>query len=46
MTKKTNHYINNADFLKALIEYKELCDTASAAGKEDPRIPNYMVSVS
>ena len=38
MTKKTNHYINNADFLKALIEYKELCDTASAAGKEDPRI--------
>ena len=35
MTKKTNHYINNADFLKALIEYKELCDTAAAAGKED-----------
>jgi hypothetical protein len=42
MTKKTNHYINNADFLKALIEYKESCDTASAAGKEDPRIPNYI----
>ena len=42
MTKKTNHYINNADFLKALIEYKEMCDTASAAGKEEPRIPNYI----
>lgn len=42
MTKKTNHYINNADFLKALIEYKDACDTASAAGKEDPNIPNYI----
>ena len=42
MTKKTNHYINNADLHKALIEYKENCDTAIAAGKEEPRIPNYI----
>ena len=42
MTKKTNHYINNADFLKALIEYKEKCDVATAAGKTEPAIPNYI----
>jgi predicted RNase H-like HicB family nuclease len=42
MTKKTNHYINNADFLKALIEYKENCDAAVSVGKEEPRIPNYI----
>ena len=42
MTKKTNHYINNADFLKALIEYKESCDTAVAENKTEPNIPNYI----
>ena len=42
MTKKPNHYINNADFLKALIEYKEACDTASSSGKAEPGIPNYI----
>jgi hypothetical protein len=41
MTKKTNHYINNADFLKALIEYKEACDKAQVDNKPDPAIPNY-----
>ena len=42
MTKKTNHYINNADFLKALIDYKELCDTAEKLNKPEPPIPNYI----
>lgn len=42
MTKKTNHYINNADFLKALIEYKTACDNNQAEGKSDPPIPNYI----
>jgi hypothetical protein len=42
MTKKTNHYINNPDFLKALIEYKTACDTNQAEGKLDPPIPNYI----
>lgn len=40
MTKK--HYVNNADFLTALIEYRANCDIAKAEGKEDPRIPNYI----
>ena len=42
MTKKPNHYINNADFLKALIEYKEACDKAQVDNKPDPAIPNYI----
>ncbi len=40
--KKPKHYVNNADFLKALIEYKEKCDVANKAGKEEPNIPNYV----
>jgi len=42
MTKKTNHYINNADFLKALVEYKEACDKAQVENKSEPPIPNYI----
>ena len=42
MTKKPNHYINNADFLKALTDYKELCETAHKEKKSDPPIPNYI----
>ena len=40
--KKTKHYINNPDFLAALINYQKLCDDAKAAGKDDPQIPNYI----
>ena len=40
--KKPKHYVNNADFLDALIVYKEKCDVAKAAEKEDPQIPNYI----
>jgi len=42
MTKKPNHYINNADFLKALTDYKELCETAEKEKKAEPPIPNYI----
>ena len=28
MTTKQKHYINNADFLKALVDYKEACKQA------------------
>ena len=38
----TKHYVNNADFLKALIQYREDCETAKLNGKEDPQIPNYV----
>ena len=40
--KKTKHYINNPDFLAALIDYQTKCDEAKAAGKDDPQIPNYI----
>ena len=41
-TKKTKHYINNADFLAALVEYQKSCDIAKKEKKEDPPIPNYL----
>jgi hypothetical protein len=39
---REKHYVNNADFLKALIDYKAACDTAKTEGKEDPIVPNYI----
>ena len=33
--KKPKHYINNPDFLAALIEYHKVCKEAVAAGKPD-----------
>jgi len=39
---KQKHYINNADFLKALVDYKELCSTAQKDGTPEPKIPNYI----
>ena len=41
-TKKPKHYVNNADFLAALVEYKRLCDEAKKNEKPDPQIPNYI----
>ena len=41
MTDK-NHYVNNADFLAALIDYKLKCDEASLNKKPEPRIPDYI----
>jgi hypothetical protein len=42
MSKKTKHYINNADFLKALIDYRAACDEAKRTDKPDPIVPNYI----
>ena len=39
---KQKHYINNADFLKALTEYRDACNAAKAANQIDPPIPNYI----
>jgi hypothetical protein len=36
------HYVNNADFLKALIEYRELKAKAEAEGKDKPIVSNYI----
>jgi hypothetical protein len=42
MSEKKKHYVNNADFLQALIDYKQSCEKAKEDGKEDPQIPNYI----
>jgi hypothetical protein len=41
-TKKQKHYINNPDFLKALIDYKAACKQAKKDKKSPPPIPNYI----
>jgi DNA-directed RNA polymerase specialized sigma24 family protein len=40
MTKK--NYVNNKDFLEALVEYKKRCTEAEDSGEELPRVPNYI----
>jgi hypothetical protein len=40
--KKPKHYVNNADFLEALIQYKKNCDEAKEKNKPEPSIPNYI----
>jgi len=42
MNTKTKHYINNADFLQALVQYKQDCATAKKENKSEPPIPNYI----
>jgi len=42
MSKKKAHYINNADFLKALTDYTEKCVEAKKNDKPEPIVPNYI----
>ena len=39
---KQKHYINNEDFLRALVEYKTDCVEAKKLNKPKPNIPNYI----
>ena len=41
-TNTKKHYINNADFCKALTTYKDGVAAAKAVGKENPPIPEYI----
>ena len=40
--KKSEHYVNNKEFLAAMVEYKKLVDKAKTAGKKNPRVPDYV----
>ena len=40
--KKSVHYIDNKEFHKAMIEWKELCKEAEEAGEEKPPVTNYI----
>lgn len=40
--KKREHYVNNKDFLDALVDYREQCNLAERAGKERPPVTQYI----
>jgi len=43
MTKeKSNHYVNNADFLAAIKEYKQKVREAEESGDSKPQVTNYI----
>ena len=40
--KKSEHYVNNKEFLQAMIEYKDRCDKAQKRGRKSPPVTNYI----
>ena len=40
--KKKPHYVNNKEFLAAMIEFKQMVVDAEAEGEPKPRVPNYI----
>jgi len=40
MAKK--NYVNNPEFLQAIVDYKKLCVDAEDSGDDKPQIPNYL----
>ena len=40
--KRSEHYVNNKEFLAALIKYREDKEIAEIQGKTKPRIPQYI----
>ena len=40
--KKSQHYVNNKEFLAAMIDYKEQVKKAEVAGKERPVVSHYV----
>ena len=43
-TKKSEHYVNNKEFLEALVVYRKQCAEAEERGEPRPRITNYLGS--
>ena len=41
--KRSEHYVNNKEFLAAIVEYKEKVALAAEKGEAKPRINNYLV---
>jgi hypothetical protein len=42
--KRSEHYVNNKEFLAALIDYRQLVAIAETKGQPKPRITNYLGS--
>ena len=40
--RKSEHYVNNKEFLEALINYRAKCQRAEEAGESRPVIPRYI----
>ena len=40
--KKSEHYVNNKEFLQAMIEYKDRCDKADSKKRKRPPVTNYI----
>jgi hypothetical protein len=40
MAKK--NYVNNPEFLQAIVDYKKLCVEAEDSGDDKPQIPDYI----
>lgn len=39
---KRRNYVNNPEFLEAIVKYKKLCQEAEDSGDDPPRVPNYI----
>ena len=39
---KKEHYVNNKEFLAAMVEYKEKCNKAEERGRKKPPVTNYI----
>jgi hypothetical protein len=39
---KKEHYVNNKEFLAAMVEYKDKCNKAEARGRKKPPVTNYI----
>jgi hypothetical protein len=42
MAARKNHYVNNKDLLKAIVQYKKDCKEAKREGTTKPRVPDYV----
>lgn len=40
--RPSKHYVNNKDFLEAVIKHKEACESARARGVREPIVPDYI----
>ena len=40
--KRSEHYVNNKEFLAAILEYKKSIEKAELEGEPKPRITNYL----
>lgn len=42
MTKKKEHYVNNKEFLEALVIYRKKVNEAKNSGEPHPKVPDYI----